>query len=511
MKRIFTTIFLLLATLMATQAQNTRYLNEVFTDVTVTPNVVYGVNATVLALAQFGEAIPQPLVMDVYEPTGDTLSDRPLVLLWHTGNFLPYPQNGSTGGTIHDSTMVELATRLARMGYVAAVCDYRLGWNPIAPDQTTRVFTLINAVYRAIQDVHTAIKYFKRNVAEAGNPFRVDDGKIVVWGSGSGGYLALNAAVLDNYLEIPLTPGGKFIIQDSSGNIIPMVIESINGDLNCDSVGIVPQGYPGFPPGDTLNYPNHVGYSGSFQLAVNMGGACGDTSWINQGQIPIISFHVPTDPYAPYKIGLVIVPGFNLPVVEVAGSYTVQEFQTRYNNNAPFAGKTYPGDYSDIANARNDGNDGLFPLMGHNPFDSAPWQWWDTTTNVNSANGLMTNPDMSAEKARSYIDTIMAYFAPRACEVLGLDCKSTGVEELRAEKYLVISPVPAADVLNIQTNGSESIHSIRVFDMTGKLVFFKNGIEDSNYQLQRNGLSKGMYILRIEINAGMTTSSVLFE
>ncbi len=511
MKRFFTLMFFLSFALMSSQAQNVRYLNEVFTDVTVANNQIYGMNATVLAVAQVGEAIPQPLVMDVYQPAGDSLSERPVVLLWHTGNFLPHPQNGSVGGTIHDSTMVELANRLARMGYVVAVCDYRLGWNPIAPDQLTRVFTLINAAYRGVQDVHTAVKYFKRSVAEMGNPFKVDDQKIIVWGVGTGGYLALNAASLDNYLEIPLTPGGKFVIVDSSGNIIPMVVEQINGDLNCDSVGIVPPGYPGFPAGDTLNYPNHVGYDGSFQMAVNMGGACGDTSWVDAGQVPHISYHVPTDPFAPYKIGLVIVPGFNLPVVEVAGSYTFQMFQNRYDNNAPFAGKAYAGDFSDVANARNDGYDGLFPLIGHNPFDSAPWEWWDTTANVNSANGLQTNPDMSAEKARSYIDTIMAYFAPRACEVLGLDCSSTGVEELRADKFLNISPVPSSGAVNISVSEKEIIHNIAVYNLNGKMIFYKEGMENSNYTLNRNGLPSGMYIVRIGLNSGMATSSIIFE
>ena len=43
-------------------------------------------------------------------------------------------------------------------------------------------------------------------------------------------------------------------------------------------------------------------------MAVNMGGALGDSTWLDAGQAPIVSFHVPTDPFAPYECGIVNVP-----------------------------------------------------------------------------------------------------------------------------------------------------------------------------------------------------------
>ena len=92
MKKIFTLLAIaLMVVSVDTQAQ--RYLEEVFTDVTVTSGVQYGTNATVLFYPVLGEAVPQALIMDVYEPTGDTEASRPLVLYFHTGNFLPHPQN----------------------------------------------------------------------------------------------------------------------------------------------------------------------------------------------------------------------------------------------------------------------------------------------------------------------------------------------------------------------------------------------------------------------------------
>lgn len=509
MKRFCTILAALLLFTLSGQAQQ-RYLDEVFTDVNVTYDITYGVNATVLALPQVGEAIPEALLLDLYQPVGDTATARPLVIYFHTGNFLPHPDNGSIGGTRTDSTCVEIATRLAKMGYVVAVATYRKGWNPIAATQTERIFTLINAAYRGVQDCRTAVKFFKKDVAENNNSFGIDPGKIVVWGQGTGGYISLNATVLDEYIEIPSTPGGKFIAQ-VGGQPVPMVIEGVNGDINCDSVGIVPPNFPGFPAGDTLNYPNHVGYSGDFQMAVNMGGACGDTSWMEAGQVPVISYQVPTDPFAPYKAGLVIVPGFNLPVVEVFGAYIMQQFQARYGNNAVFAGQTFAGDFSATANSRNDGYDGLFPLIGTGPNDSAPWEWWDPATNVNHSNGIQTNPDMSAAKARSYIDTIIAYFAPRACVTLGLGCTFTDVARLEASDYLTVAPNPASESVYLTAREGALMRSIYVYDLQGRLVKAHVNVDDNYFHLQRHQLAAGQYIVRVQFDEGVASQSIIFQ
>ena len=54
-----------------------RYINEVFSDVNVTTDVVYGSNVTVLPLLQGAPPAAQPLVCDIYEPAGDTETNRP--------------------------------------------------------------------------------------------------------------------------------------------------------------------------------------------------------------------------------------------------------------------------------------------------------------------------------------------------------------------------------------------------------------------------------------------------
>ncbi|MCH2199269.1 MAG: T9SS type A sorting domain-containing protein [Flavobacteriales bacterium] len=411
MKKIFTLMTMVLL-VGATQMNAQRYLEEIFDEVEVTTDIQYGTNASVLAYAIFGEAIPEDLIMDIYEPSGDTETERPLILYFHTGNFLPHPDNLSPSGLRTDSATVEICNRFARMGYVVASCDYRLGWNPLAETQEERVNTLINAAYRGVQDARTCARYFRMDAEENGNEFGIDTERIAIWGQGTGGYISLAASTLDDYTDILLP---KFTLEND-GSPIPMVIEQVNGDIFGTSFGVNPL------DNDTLCYVNHPGYDSDFGVCVNMGGALGDISWLDDTDGPFISFQSPSDPFAPYEEGIVIVPGVNLPVVEVQGSYLVQQLCATLGNNDAFANTDFGDPFTAAADEDNDGYDGLFPFVRPEGFeaDTAPWEFWDPDNNPNSAAGFATNPDMTAEKARTFIDTIQAYAAPRMMCALNL-------------------------------------------------------------------------------------------
>lgn len=526
MKKFFTPcLFICVFALMAFQsiAQNERYIDEVFTDVDVQSGLTYGVNATVLFLPVVYEAVPQPLTMDVYAPAGDTLTERPLILYFHTGNFLPHPQNGSVSGTNTDSTVVEMCSRLARMGYVVASCSYRLGWNPVATTQTERVYTLINAAYRGVQDARTCIRYFKKDAAENMNSFGIDPSKITIWGQGTGGYVGLACGSLDDYSKIITASDGKFLISDGMGGFIPMIIEGINGNIDGTSVGIAPPNFPPFPAGDTLCYPNHVGYDSDFQLSVNMGGAIADTSWLDPGQVPFISFQSPSDPFAPYVEGDVLVPVTPpLTVVEVQGSYLVQLLAQQYGLNDVFASESanFIDDISVESRTKNDGLEGLFPIQrpAGSEFDSSPWDYWDPATNPNHASGLMTNPDMTKAKAVAYMDTIIQYFAPRACLALGLNCDlsgfNTSIEEPQLSAHevgLSVSPNPALAYVNFETAVNFPMDKIYIYDMSGKLVKAHTGVNSNKYQMLRNNLSTGMYIAKLHFENGVVSSKIVLK
>ena len=491
------TLFLALAMLVYSGSSAQRYLSEVFESVDVQSNVTYGVNATVIAYAQLGQAIPQPLVMDVYTPSGDTETNRPLILYFHTGNFLPTPQNGSTSGTKTDLNVVEMCSRLARMGYVVASCDYRLGWNPVASTQEERVNTLINAAYRGVQDCRTAVRFFRKTQAENGNPFGIDPWRIGVWGQGTGGYIAFAAATINQYSDIAIPKFTRQLeVPPGSGNFItvPMVIEAINGDIYGTSVGVNPL------DGDTLCYSNHAGYSSDINIMVNMGGACGDSSWVTANDIPMISFHAPYDPFAPYDIGTVIVPGFNLPVVEVSGSYHVQQIANGFGLNDSFADADNSEDvYTIQANLFNEGNTGLYPL--NRPLsaaaDSAPWEWWNAD-NPNNANGLLTNPDMSMEKGMAYLDTIQGYAAPRimcAMNLPGNPCETAiNVDEVKTEFKLY--PNPTNGIFTVNAANGAAIQTLDIYDVAGRRVMSLNPVR-SNVTMDISDLPRGMYTIQL--------------
>ena len=454
----------------------------------------------------------QPLVTRVYSPEGDNLTNRPLVIYLHTGNFFPFPANGSCGGTIDDSCNVEIATRLAKMGYVVAVADYRTGWLPFSTVELVRRWSLINGAYRGVQDVSTCIRYFRRNVAEAGNTFGIDPSKIVVWGQGTGGYLSMAAAYLNTYGEILTTSDPtKFLLPTPSGSV-PMVIEGYNGNIdgttgphiadatyNALSGGFV-------PAGDTLCVANHPGFSSDFALAVNMGGALGDSTWIDAGEIPLISFHNPTDFFAPCGTDILNVPTAtgSQPVVEVSGSCDVQSIVKKNNLNAIF--NTIPAGYDPVAASSTSSLNGFFPFNNTPNNSASPWEW----------KGLPNTPptpadcNIDAVSSRAYIDTIIGYYAPRACVALGLGCNFSSTNELNVvELGLSVSPVPSADAVTFSTE-KEPIRSIYIYDLNGRLVKAHTNIDNNVFRMERNSLVNGLYIAELQFDQGFAKRRIVF-
>ena len=386
-----------------------RYLQEVFPQVTVSESILYGVNATVINAASTGTADPENLLLDFYEPQGDTAALRPLIIYLHTGNFLPFPQNQTPSGTRSDLHVVELCTRWAKRGYVVASCDYRLGWLPASSDQDLRNNTLVNAIYRGMQDARTAARFFRRLAAESANPYRIDVNRIVIAGEGAGAMIALTAATVDAAADFNLP---KFI-----QNGTPMINELVNGNADGTSVGINPLNF------DTLCYINHPGYSSDFNAAFNLSGALPEISWITSTDPSIFSVHSPTDPFFPYLTDTMNVSVLNYPLFEVSGSGSIQQAINQLGNDGDFLVLNEGCDeVSATANSNNNGITGLYPLIRPSDMynDAFPWEWW-SITNINSANGLAVNSDMSESKSILFQDTILAFLSPRLMCALQLD------------------------------------------------------------------------------------------
>ena len=516
MKNVY--LFLIMF-LFAGQLYGQRFLESTF-ETEVTRNQFYGANFTAITIPVTGSSTLQPLVMDVYEPAGDTADERPLIIYVHTGNFLPIIVNGGISGTKSDSATVEICTRLAELGYVVASIDYRLGWNPFGATQPDRAFSLINAAYRGVQDVRTAVRYFRRDFTENNNQWGIDQERITVFGQGTGGYLSLTGAVLDEYLEIPQTmnPPGKFLT-DLDGNpmtLEPMIIEAWNGDIFGTSLGIA-------PTGDTLCVPNHVGYSSDFDLSINLGGAMADISWMEAGDVPIISFHAPQDQFAPYYDDILRVGTNNDPVVQVQGSHYVAEMGNALGNNDVFD-QVVTDEWTEAAmdasaKAGHQYYEALFPfnrpinVFGN--FESAPWEWWNPSVfdtiphpfvpgaTIHQVQ-LTFNAMQSRAQAERYIDTIINYIAPRAFIALDLDNWSGVQEQITAQDVsLKIGPNPATDVVNFSSDIESPITRIVIFDATGKTVKQIDDLRVNDYQLQLNEFSAGNYYVGISFDRGL--------
>ncbi len=335
---IFTTVCCLLATFWANAQE--RYEEEIFTEVSVTHNVVYGVNGTLLYLSDNdGHIKSENLLMDIYEPVGDTQEERPVVLVFHTGNFLPPVLNGQIAGTKYDSSSVEICTQLAKRGFTAASVTYRLGWNPLAASQPEKALGLIQAAYRGVQDGRAAVRFF-RDSYENGNPYKIDPSRITAWGNGTGGYITLAMAGLSDYSEIVETthPPGKFLLDVDSNGVgeTPMVVEMFHGDIEGKVLTIVPVDGFGLLAGDTSNHANHVNYSSDIHLCMNVGGALGDISWLDDNIVPMITVQSPYDQFAPYDDDILTVPTTGDPIVQVQGAKKIGEWMENNGINQPW-------------------------------------------------------------------------------------------------------------------------------------------------------------------------------
>lgn len=513
MKTLYALATLIAVCLLSFETQAQRYFQEIFTSVDKTADVVYANNIAVLT----GAPAATDLKMDVYEPTGDTETARPLVIYIHTGSFLPLLINGTPSGDKTDSASVEMCKQFARRGYVAASMDYRLGWNPISPEQDVRTGTLLQAVYRAILDAKACVRYFKMDYSTQGNTFAIDTNRIILVGQGTGGYIALAYATLDKVQEIQLL---KFI----SGSDIPPLFQAGMPYVNQAVLGNF-DGTDATP----MNTPNNPTYSSRIRMVVNMGGAMGDSSWLEPGDVPMVAFHVTNDPFAPYANGVVVVPTTGQFVVDVSGSRKVIEYSEMKGNQEVFD-IPYTDPYTARANQVNEGFEGLFPFIMPNPgppfFGQAgPWEWvsmadlntiapflGQTSLDVDTAVGgaLLTNPNiLDKSHAMPYIDTIQGYLAPRIVQALQLPGFFNSIEEILNNENITLYPNPSSNVAMIQLNGNALVESIELFDVTGKAIEVDATINDEACLINTQKLSPGVYTLRIRTNNGSATSKLV--
>ncbi len=487
MKKTLQSLVLIALTGIFGQASAQRYITNQFTGVTVTTDIVYGQNYEVLS----GAPVLKDLKLDIYEPAGDTETERPVIVFLHTGSFLPKGLNQLPTGSRSDSSIVQMCTEFAKKGYVVANVDYRLGWNPQG-DQDTRTGTILNAVYRAMQDAKNAVRYLRADAALNANPHKIDTNRVILCGQGTGGYIALAYATIDKVAEIQLD---KFINQTTNQ---PYVNQALSGDF---------EGFGGNP---AVNKENYKGYSSGISMVCNYGGAMGDSSWLEPGDVPIVAMQGKADPFAPYTTGGVFVPGTQPPlfVVEVSGARDIVRRANRLGVNDVFKTPAFTDPYTIRANQVNEGYEGLFGFEGQ-ANGSGPWEWWDTSDPFHS-NGMMANPLMSKARALLYIDTLQGFFSRRINRVL---YETLGVENTLANSNSVsVYPNPAQETVNIKVeelNGGA--YHVELLDLMGRVIMREENIRESVYTFNRKDLNNGIYFIKVYSGKQSNTKKLILN
>jgi para-nitrobenzyl esterase len=245
-----------------------RYDTEIFSNVDTTNDILYGANYVA------GGNITN-LTMDIYQPQGDTLSMRPLIVFAHGGSFI--------AGSKEDADVTSLCQHFARRGYVCASINYRLGFAVFPPNSGEAK----RAVYRSVQDMKAAIRFFRKDAATT-NAYRIDPNIIFAGGSSAGAFAALHMAYLDEYSELP-------------------------ADIDTSVMGNM-EGNSGNP-----------GYSSEVNAIINLCGALGDKTWIHSTDEPLVSMHGTADGTVPYATDIIVMFGI-VPIMQVDGSYSISDW-----------------------------------------------------------------------------------------------------------------------------------------------------------------------------------------
>ena len=291
------TITLFIATLFAisTNAQSVncfsgRFDTEVFSSIDTSNDVTFGANTDYNGANTI-------LTMDIYQPNGDTMLQRPLIVWVHGGSFI--------SGTKNDNDVVALCQQFAMRGYVCASINYRLGISfPYNQANAT------NAVYRSVQDLKAAIRFFRKDAATS-NTYMIDPTIVFAGGSSAGAFAALHLGYMDDYSELPTS-----------------IDTTVLGNL---------EGNSGNP-----------GYSTTVNAVIDLCGALGSKTYMEPTDVPLCAMHGTADNVVPYATNIIYLLGA-FPIMTVDGSYSVCSYADSiglYNEFYTFYGSPHVPYYS---------------------------------------------------------------------------------------------------------------------------------------------------------------------
>ena len=125
-----------------------RYSTEVFSSVQISYDNIYGESIN-------SEGDTVILLFDYYEPSGDSVEKRPLLILMHGPDLANSSKN--------DSTLVALTNKLVRRGYTVAAISYRKAYSLQSLLDKNGLF---KATLDASQDAKAAVRFFRKEFSQ---------------------------------------------------------------------------------------------------------------------------------------------------------------------------------------------------------------------------------------------------------------------------------------------------------------------------------------------------------
>ena len=403
-----------------------RYASDVFSNYTQTSAIQYGQNNTWTGASQ-------NLTLDFYEPSGDTLSARPLIIWTHGGSFLT--------GTSADIDVATLSQRFAKKGFACASINYRLGFFPV--DSANAV----KAVLRAVQDLKAAVRFFYKDCKTGTNAYKIDTNHIYIGGSSAGAITSLHYAYMD-----------------SSCEVVPYI-----GQTNFNNLG-----------GSEGNSGNPC-YSTKIHGVINLCGALAKYWWGKPGSsawVPLCSMHGTNDATVKYNRGIVN-PG--TPLLYLDGSRMLYEWELA--NGVPTSFYTFHGaghvPYAGTGAAQLAYMDTTVNFVR----DFLIKQLGCTDTILQPANA-------PAQTATLYPYTnCTTHSTPNFCN-------GVGIQEFNASIIQEIYPNPSDNQITISFSDKSNQYNIQLLDLSGRAIRSYTRV-NNRLVINKDELSEGIYTLKI--------------
>ncbi len=423
------------------------------------------------------------LKMDISQPIGDSPPEcgRPLMILIHGGAFI--------AGDKNDGSVRRMRIDFAKRGYTTASLSYRLGqfqtplaincnvtalgveWNCLNMSDTSEWY---RAYYRAIQDVHGAIRFLVNHADD----YEIDPQHIFVVGESAGGFIAMGAAYIDDPSEVLTNLTGSFADIQPPNSIYEMrCVQGYGLDTSIASMD--------------LRRPDLGAYAGSLHQPAatsyrirgvgNFYGAVFNNIFASPSpEIPALYlFHQPNDLIVPYGRGKVFA-GFNQCATQ--WPFSCQNIINRPVILGSNAIKILVDDM----------------LANQIP---APELLFDPSSNMANCAQQIASPGLSGHAIDNYwlrTGNMAAFFAGKidSCQAMGL---SDGFPQ-EALFTLSPNPLPIGSSLRIR-GGFEKNDRILFLDMQGAKLFEKTiSGRPTEVELDLSGLSLagGLYFLHIQ-------------